>query len=242
MRFSKNRVGKRAVVALAVALVLGTPVLASARLRATLLGSSAAATTQSLTNRNSDNVQLANTQSLLARMRGTNALACELAMVSVDHGNWFGRYHPMASPAMSDSAILDIPGELTAPVVLDRLWAALRDQDACVRRTAASLLGRTHAPGTSQRLIGALGESEAELRRLSAFALGLAEDSSAARTIEGLLRDSDETVRATAAWALGEMEYKPAVPALATLLGQDRSAIVRRAAARALGRISNEEH
>jgi HEAT repeat protein len=240
-RDKKQRIGKRAAVALAVTLVLATPVLASARLRASLLGSTSGSAAQSLTNRNSDQVQLASAQSLLERMRGTNALACELAMVSVDHGNWFGRYHPMASPAMSDSAILDIPGELTAPVVLDRLWTALRDQDGCVRRTAASLLGRTKAPGTNQRLIAALGETEAELRRLSAFALGLAEDSSAARNIQGLLGDSDETVRATAAWALGEIEYKPALSGLANLLAQDRSALVRRAAARALGSIA-EDH
>ncbi len=228
--------GRRVSLALAGALILSSPVVASARLRAMLLR---ATTGEVLTSQPGQNQRdVAAIQSLFAHMRGTNRFACELAMVPLDRSNWFGGLDGLSmGPFVDDSSRAFVPHELD-DAALEPLWTALRDPDGCVRRTAASLLGRTRVPRASERLRGALGDSDAELRALAAFALGLAEDPAAGTRLVALLRDSAPTVRATAAWALGELEYREAINQLAELLVRDPIPAVRRAAARALGSIA----
>lgn len=228
---------RRASVLLACVLLVATPVLASARLRATLWR---ATTGDDLTSQPSQSqLEVAATQALLARMRGINAFACELAMVAIDRSNWFGGLTEISnSPFVDTSSALLIPRELYSTTVIEPLWAALHDADACVRRTGASLFGRTRAPRAVERLRGALEDAQAEVRALAAFALGLAEDRAAAPRLEALLRDASPSVRASAAWALGEVEYTGAIAALADILVRDPSPAVRRAAARALGQIA----
>ncbi|MEW5916663.1 MAG: HEAT repeat domain-containing protein [Gemmatimonadota bacterium] len=232
MQPSPHRTRKRVAFAVAALLVLGTPLLASARIRASLMG----AATSQRSSRSEPVDQVAAAQALLTRMRGTNAVACELAMRTLDNGNWYSSSYDVSS--LADSARLEIPHEITATPAVDVLWLGMRDEDACVRRAASSLFGRARSADASQRLRGALTASEAETRRLAAFSLGLAEDSTAARQLEALLRDPSDAVRATAAWALGELEYAPAIASLANVLVSDASPRARRAAARALGRIS----
>lgn len=227
---------RRLSIALASVLVLLTPVAASARLRAMLLRATSAETLTSQPEQNPSAV--AAIQSLLARVRGTNRFACELAMVPIDRSNWFGGLNELSgSPFVDDSTRAVVPDELDATAV-EPLWTALRDPDRCVRRTAASLLGRTKAPRATERLQGALSDSDAELRALAAFALGLAEDQTSGARLQGLLRDAAPTVRAIAAWALGELEYRGAIDQLAELLVRDPVPAVRRAAAMALGSIA----
>jgi hypothetical protein len=235
MKSTPHRTRKRVAFAIAALLVLGTPLLASARIRATLMGAAGAATIQRAS-RSEVVDQVAAAQSLLTRMRGTNAVACELAMRTLDNGNWYSSSYDVSS--LGDSARLDIPHEITAAAAVNVLWLGIRDDDACVRRAAASLFGRARSSEASQRLRGALTATESETRRLAAFSLGLAEDTTAARQLEALLRDESAGVRATAAWALGAMEYAPAISSLANMLVGDTSPQARRAAARALGRIS----
>ncbi len=223
----------------ATALVLLTPILASAKLRATLLGTRASddlTSSQALAMQN----DVSAAQSVLARMRGTNAFACELAMINIDHRNWFGGLSNQISdsPLIDDSTQFGLPEELDAPAVLDLLLRSLRDSDACVRRSAASLLGRTKAPATLDRLRGTLDDSDAQTRALAAFAVGLGEHRSASERLMALLDDRSPTVRATAAWSLGRLEYRPAITRLADLLVRDTDPRVRRAAARALGDIA----
>jgi hypothetical protein len=232
----KPTAGRRASIALAGTLLLFSPVVASARLRAILLRATNGEVITSQTGQ--DQRDVAAIQSLFARMRGTNRFACELAMVSVDRGNWFGGLDELSGgPFADDSLRVFVPRELYASAV-EPLWTALRDPDRCVRRTAASLLGRTKALRASERLRGALDDSDAEIRALAAFALGLAEDQAAAARLQALLRDNAANVRSTAAWALGELEYRPAIEQLAELLIRDPIPAVRRAAARALGSIA----
>ena len=233
---SRLPTGRRASIALAGTLLLLSPLVASTRLRAMLLG---ATTGESIARQaGQDQRDVAAIRSLFARMRGTNRFACELAMVSVDRSNWFGGLDELSGgPFVDDSTRVIVPRELHASAV-EPLWVALRDPDRCVRRTAASLLGRTKAPRASERLLGALDDSDAEIRSLAAFALGLAEDQAAGARLQTLLRDNAPTVRGTAAWALGELEYRPAIAQLAELLVRDPVPAVRRAAARALGSIA----
>lgn len=228
--------GRRASIALAGTLLLFSPVVASARLRAMLLRATSGEVIANQPRQNQGDV--AAIQSLFSRMRGTNRFACELAMVSLDRSNWFGGLDELSGgPFVDDSMRVLVPRELDASAV-EPLWAALRDPDRCVRRTAASLLGRTKAPRASERLRGALDDSDAEIRGLAAFALGLAEDQAAGARLQALLRDGVPNVRSTAAWALGELEYRPAIDQLAELLVRDPVPAVRRAAAKALGSIA----
>ena len=227
--------GRRWGVVIAVVLLVGTPVIASARLRAVLLD----APRMHLTSQ-SGNAQreVEAVQAFLSQMRGTNAIACEFAMVTIDHNNWFGGSDGFDTPLLDDSRPL-VPRELETDAVVEPLMTSLRDSDYCVRRTAASLLGRAHNVRATERLKSTLDDPEPGTRALAAFALGSAEEQSAGPKLQQLLRDADVAVRATAAWSLGELEYKPAIGALADLLVNDRSPRVRRAAARSLGQIAS---
>ncbi len=222
-------------IVIAVVLLASTPVIASARLRAVLWDAPRAHLTsqpgQSL--READAVQ-----AFLGQMRGTNAIACEFAMVTIDHNNWFGGQDGFDSPLLDDNRPL-VPRELATDGIVEPLMAALRDPDYCVRRSAASLLGRARNARATERLRAALDDPQAETRALAAFALGSAEEQSAGPKLQQLLRDATPAVRAAAAWSLGELEYKPAISALADLLQNDQSARVRRAAARSLGQIAS---
>ena len=236
----RDSMRRRRTAAVATVLVLVTPILASAKLRSALLSSVAA---ENLTSQATPLAQtdVAAAQTMLTRMRGTNAFACELAMINVDHRNWFGGLSNQISdsPLIDDSTQIALPEELDAPAVLDLLFRGLRDSDACVRRAAASLLGRTKVPATAERLRGTLDDSDPQTRALAAFAVGLGEHPSANERLMTLLDDAAPTVRATAAWALGRLEYRPAITRLADMLVRDTNPAVRRAAARALGDIAS---
>jgi hypothetical protein len=225
---------RRRTLAVAAALVLFTPILAWALLR----DNGRESLTSQATGGPND---VAAAQAILERMRGTSAFACELALINVDHHNWFGGLSNQISdsPLIDDSTQVALPAELAAPQALQLLLRGLRDTDACVRRASASLLGRTTAPSTLEQLRAILDDSEAQTRALAAFALGLREPPAASDRLLSLLSDASPVVRATAAWALGRLEYKPAIPRLAELLERDSNARVRRAAARALGEIAS---
>ena len=220
---------------IAFVLLVGTPMIASARLRAVLLD----APRMHLTSQSSNaQREVEAVQAFLTQMRGTNAIACEFAMVTIDHNNWFGGSDGFDAPLLDDNRPL-VPRELETDAVVEPLMTSLRDSDYCVRRTAASLLGRAHNARATERLKSTLDDPQAGTRALAAFALGSAEEHSAGPKLQQLLRDADVAVRATAAWSLGELEYKPAISALADLLVNDRSPRVRRAAARSLGQIAS---
>lgn len=227
---------RRVILGIAAGLLVCTPLLASARLRALLRGEETAAGLTS--QQETPERELADVQTLLERLRGVNPTACEMAMVALDRSGWFGGVYWGMSPLAPDSLRLQLPGELRADATVDALTRALSDGDACVRRGAASMLGRARSPHATTRLRGSMSDASAERRALAVFAAGLAEDPALGGTVQGLLADNSEDVRAAAAWSLGRMEYRPAIAALSELLGSDRSARVRRAAARALGEIA----
>lgn len=224
-------------IVIAAVLLIGTPVMASARLRAALRDTPLAHLTSQP---GQAQREVAAVDVILQQLRGTNAVACEMAMVAVDHNNWFGDWGDNGnSPLLEDAQRPQLPHRLESENVVDPLMTALRDPDYCVRRAAASLLGRSKTTRAAERLRTALDDTRPEMRALAAFALGSAEEQSAGPKLQQLLRDSVPTVRTAAAWSLGQLEYRPALNALVELLERDQSPRVRRAAARSLGQLGS---
>lgn len=181
---------------------------------------------------------------LLSAMRGADPLLCEMATRNVDMQGWWSHGGPMgSSPLDRDSSaaslIMWIQTDHTDPAVVPKLRSAMRDADGCVRRVAASFLGRVEHPAATAALVNALQDPSAETRFLGALGLGLGETSSATSSLITALKDDTPAVRRAAAWALGSIGARAAQEALIQLLERDPDARVRQAAAWAIGRIHN---
>jgi len=122
---------------------------------------------------------------------------------------------------ISPGALRQLEGELGAP-------------SACVRRTAAILLGESEVPSARAALRTALGNSDALVREAGALGLGIAADTAEVGRLRAALGDRDPGVVRLAAWALGRSGPGPAAKELVALL-KSRDPEVRRAAAWALG-------
>jgi len=220
--------------ALAIAIVL----VADERPGAVGVGDRSAAPRQAFDASPADSLASA----LLARVRGAEPVVCELAGRVVG-GNW--------GHGGSDSGLHGLGARDPAAVTLVR-WATsgdrrngsvgplrdgLADDDACVRRTAARLLGRMENPGATEALLGSLASREPGTREAAALGLGDREDRRAVEALVAALDDPVPSVRATAAWALGRIEAPEAIEPLARILDTDEVPEVRAAAARALGEI-----
>ena len=181
---------------------------------------------------------------LLSAVRGADPLLCEMATRNVDMHGWWSHGGPMgSSPLDRDSTsaalIMWIQTDHTDPAVVPKLRGAIRDTDGCVRRVAASFLGRVEHPSATAALVNALQDPSAETRFLGALGLGLGETASATQPLVAALKDDTPAVRRAAAWALGSIEARSAQDALIQLLERDTDARVRQAAAWAIGRIHN---
>ena len=189
-------------------------------------------------------VDSAPVRALLQAARGTNTTMCELAAVTVDgRSGWSsgtdGGFRPGGSgESLSADVVTWIHQRKIDATAVPVLRAALADQDWCVRRLAAPLLGRIHDPSAVQAMLTALAASEATTREMAALALGFAEDPRSVDPLVARLRDDAPRVRATAAWALGELERRETVRPLIAALA-DGDALVRESAARALGEIED---
>ena len=182
---------------------------------------------------------LANVQALLEAMRGTAPIPCGLALTMLEGNGWGNRSPGHAADA--DPAVerirdwLEHP--LTDPAVVPLLRTALAPGDACVRQTAARLLGRTRHPRAVSVLADALRDPDATTRALAALGLGFSEGPGVFEPLVAALRDSDAPVRANAALALGQLGDHRAMSMLVPLLKNDRASSVRQAAALALGEL-----
>lgn len=184
--------------------------------------------------------ELSNVTTLLEAMRGTAPIPCALAMNVVDGRNGWGR--GMDEPeAGVDSSIAEIRRWLNEglkdPSVVAPLAAALAPGDACVRQTAARLLGRTDHPQAIAALSTALKDADATTRELAALGLGLSDSRAAYDPLVAATRDPEPKVRASAAVALGHLGDHRASAILLPLLTTDRAPEVRRATAYALGHL-----
>ena len=184
----------------------------------------------------------------LTAVRGADPLLCELAARNVDMHGWWSRFGPMVDNPLdvdSSSAVLVawVQRGNKNPILVPRLRTAMRDTDACVRRVAASFLGRIDHPTAIAALVAALDDASADTRHVAAIGLGLADDKSvgggAVESLMRRLRDDSPRVRRSAAWALGSLEARIALLPLIEMLERDSDPRVRQTAAWALGQISD---
>lgn len=178
----------------------------------------------------------------LGRVRGTGPVVCELAGRAVGgrwgHGRIDSGLHGLAArdPEAVTLVLWATSGDRDAGSV-EPLRDGLVDSDACVRRTAARLLGRSRDPAAADALLAALASSDAGAREAGALGLGDRGERRAVGPLVAALDDPVPPVRATAAWALGRIESPEAIEPLARILAVDGVPEVRAAAARALGEI-----
>jgi HEAT repeat protein len=131
-------------------------------------------------------------------------------------------------------------GKIGRPAV-PGLRAALKDGDACVRRTAAEALSRMYqdAADALPDLHSLLRDSDPTVQAAAARAIGHTGDLGvvAVPDLANLLHSADPLCRLEAVDALGRIgaEAAPAAPAMCSLL-QDPDLKIRRLAAQQLGR------
>ena len=183
-----------------------------------------------------------NASAVLAAVRGESPLACSFTSRALE--NRWGTRHHLGGP---DAATLDdaqaaafdwamsVQSTATAIPVLRR---AMSDPDACVRRTAAQLVGRLGGRDLPDQLRPELGASDATRRETAVLALGYAEDTSAVAALARVAADAEPRVRRTVAWALGRSRRsEAAIEALLRMI-RDGDAMVRVNAALSLGALS----
>lgn len=179
---------------------------------------------------------------LLAVARGSSVLVCEMTARAADQrGSWSNWGSVGGSPLVIDSAssaLLDwVHRSHNDPALVAPLRAAMREDDACVRRVSASLLSHVRHQLALDAMREALEDARPGTREVAALALGMADDHAAADALERRLGDDAAPVRRASAWALGELEVKKAIPALIHVLARDTDGRVRQAAAWAIGNI-----
>jgi HEAT repeat protein len=118
-----------------------------------------------------------------------------------------------------------------------RVTAALGEQNACVRRAAAKMLGRSGELAVGN-LREALRAGSARVREAALLAVGHGELPSLYDEAVRGTRDADPSVAAMATWALGEYERPESVDRLAEL-ARSGEVRIRRSAAWALGQIED---
>jgi HEAT repeat protein len=179
---------------------------------------------------------------LLAAVRGSDPLLCEMAVRNTDNNGWWSRWGSLGgNPLDVDSAaavlISWIQRGHNDPAIVPRLRTAMRDGDACVRRVAGSFLGRIEHQAAVAALLDGLGDTNADTRFVAAVGLGLSEIPMPSAPLVRALRDQSPAVRRAAAWALGSREMKEAEEPLIDLMQRDGDPRVRQAAAWAIGRL-----
>lgn len=179
---------------------------------------------------------------LIAAIRNANPVLCELAARGAWwDGNWRGAGPGLPFRDRNAATMELVRFAASSPKTRDviaPLRAVLGDPDACVRRFAAALLGRTQHNEAVEALVTALRDPSATTRESAAVGLRFAEKPSTVDPLTRALGDDDTSVRAAAAWALGEIEDARAIPALERAL-KDADAGVRINAAWALGEIED---
>lgn len=174
---------------------------------------------------------------LLDNARGANPVMCELAMRSIDnrYGGW-GSAGRAPDAILGQRALLEwASSKIEDADAVPVLGAALSDDDVCVRRMAARLLGRVEHRSALTMLMNRLEDRDERTRQMAAVGLGYADNRDAVDALMDVLGDRVAAVRAAATWALGEIEDERAVDSLTRLLANDSDPTVRRQAAWALG-------
>ncbi len=123
---------------------------------------------------------------------------------------------------------------------IERQRARLTSPSVEERRDAVQRLGAIKRPDASRVAAAALRDESAIVRATAAAAVLSLPAEEAAAALAPLLGDRNEFVRQQAAYASGKTGMKGNVASLVNILGRDKSAGVRGAAAVALGEIADE--
>lgn len=183
-----------------------------------------------------DSTQLA---VLLERVRGSDPLVCKFVTRALENRWGGGGPTDILEPENADAAVFNwVMSAPMTPELVPPLRRALRSEDECVQRVAAQLLGRSRVDDLADVLRDELATANARTRVAALRAIGYHGQAASVNAATAALKDVDEDVRVTAIWALGRIDSHDAIPALTTLLADDRSPRIRRAAAWALGRIA----
>jgi len=127
-------------------------------------------------------------------------------------------------------------GEIKDKRAVEALGAAVRDQDADVRREAVSALGELESAAAVPMLIPALKDADIETRKEAASALGEIQSKDAVEALIPVTKDANVEVRKQAVEALGQIEDKRALPALEAAV-RDANVEVRRQAIESIGQL-----
>lgn len=182
-----------------------------------------------------------NAAAILAAVRGESPLACSLTARTLENG--WGSPHRLGGPDAAalndaDAAAFDwVVDRRISSDVLPLLRRAMGDADACVRRTAALLVGRVGGNDLGDQLRSELSAPDATRREMAVLALGYAGEKTTEPALASAARDAEPRVRRTAAWALGRTDNDAAVQPLMGML-RDADAMVRVNAALSLGSLS----
>lgn len=177
----------------------------------------------------------------LAGLRASDPLVCALATSILGTGvHWRSGDEEIAAlrdaPAGATATRDRLRVPITAPGALRLLAPELQSPSACVRRTAAALLGESGRPEALAALRAGAASRDGRVREAATFGLGVAGDSTDLPRLRALLEDGDPDVVRLAAWAIGTLEDAKAEPELVALL-RHRHPGVRRSAAWALGQL-----
>jgi hypothetical protein len=180
---------------------------------------------------------------LMNAVRGANALTCRLAARALEN-RWGGSYAGLPGPesigAAEDAAFeWAVSGDVDAASI-PPLRTALADNDGCVRRTAAVLLGHARLESLAAELRTELASASAGTRQAALMAIGHAGRPADLQAAARALDDPDPAVKLAAAWALGSIGDAAAVPPLVAAL-RDADPILRATAAISLGRTESSE-
>jgi len=177
------------------------------------------------------------------------SLSGEAVRESLLHGLMLLLIFPVATTApraQSRSSVLSTVVPHLSPTFArqttetERQRARLTSQSVEERRDAVKKLGAIKRTDASRVAATALRDESAIVRATATDAVLSLPAEDAAAALVPLLGDRDEFVRQQAAYASGKTGVKGNVPALVNVLGQDKSAGVRGAAAVALGEIADE--
>ena len=130
-----------------------------------------------------------------------------------------------------------LASRITDPAAKRVAFRALAVDDACVRRSAAKMLGRSGSHAAAEIRQG-LRAANPRVREATLLALGESELPEFLTDAEQATRDDNPAVVAMATWALGEYKQPSSFGRLEQLVGS-RELRVRRAAAWALGELDD---
>jgi HEAT repeat protein len=173
---------------------------------------------------------------LLRNVFGANAVLCSAMERVFQSGNW-GMYGSVEADSATEEMISWIGRGHVDAAAVDVARLAFSSPDACTRRVAAQIAGRSSVQPLVDALRSELESSDVNVRIAAVRALGVDGESTSTARLTQMLKDSDRTVRLNVVWALGRVGDESSSAVLIELLKNDADAAIRRLAAFALGQI-----